>query len=138
MMKVTVDFNETMPLAGTGKAGQTTLFDTTPEFHGADSASSPMEVMLESLAACSMMDIISILMKKRREVVRLTADVEAERATEHPKVFTAIRIVYRLRSSDCPMEDFERSISLSMDKYCSVTAMLRASGCRVEWSAELA
>ena len=135
MMKVTVDFNETMPLAGTGKAGHTTLFDTTPEFHGTDSASSPMEVMLESLAACSMMDIISILRKKRREVVRLTADVEAERATEHPKVFTAIRIVYRLQSPDCPMADFERSISLSMDKYCSVTAMLRASGCRVEWSA---
>jgi len=136
-MKVTVAFNGAMPLAGTGKSGHTTLFDTSPEFHGTGSASSPMEVMLESLAACSMMDIIGILRKKRRAVGRLTADVEADRATEHPKVFTAIRIVYRLRSPDCTMADFERAIALSMDKYCSVTAMLRASGCRVEWSAVL-
>ena len=136
-MQVTVAFNETMPLAGTGKSGHTTLFDTSPEFHGTGSASSPMEVLLESLAACSMMDIVGILKKKRREVVRLTADVDADRATEHPKVFTAIRIVYRLRSSDCTMADFERAIALSMDKYCSVTALLRAAGCTIAWRAEL-
>ncbi len=136
-MKVSVAFDETMPLAGTGKAGHTTLFDTSPEFHGTGSASSPMEVLLESLAACSMMDIISIVKKKRREVEKLTADVDAERAAEHPKVFTAIKIVYRLQSPDCTIADFERAISLSIDKYCSVSAMLRASGCSIEWSAEL-
>jgi len=136
-MKITVVFNETMPLVGTSAPGHTTLFDTSPEFYGTDSASSPMEVLLESLAACSMMDIISILKKKRREVINLTADVEADRAEEHPKVFTAIRILFRLESSDSTMQDFERAISLSIEKYCSVAAMLRAAGCSIEWSSEL-
>ncbi|MEE9905634.1 MAG: OsmC family protein [Chlorobium sp.] len=136
-MQVNVSYKESMPLRGTNGAGHITLFDTSPQYHGTGSAPSPMEVMLESLAACSMMDIIGILNKKRREVGELAAHIDAERAEEHPKVFTAVRIMYRLKSSDCTMTDFERSIELSMEKYCSVSAMLRASGCRLEWSAEL-
>lgn len=136
-MKISVTFNESMPLAGINHTGHLTLFDTSPEFHGTGSAPSPMEVVLESLAACSMMDIISILKKKRKQTGFLTAEVDADRAEEHPKVFTVIRIIYRLQSTDCPMADFERAISLSMEKYCSVSAMLRASGCRIDWSAEL-
>jgi len=50
-MTVTVAFNETMPLAGTGKAGHATLFDTSPEFHGTDSASSPLEVLRKDCRA---------------------------------------------------------------------------------------
>ncbi|MBM3161952.1 MAG: OsmC family protein [Chlorobi bacterium] len=136
-MNVSVTFRNTMPLAGTSRAGHVTLFDTSPEFHGTGSAPSPMEVVLQSLAACSMMDIISILKKKRRDVVALTAEGEADRAAEHPKVFTAVRVRYRLESPDCTPEDFERAVSLSMEKYCSVSAMLRLSGCRIEWMAEL-
>jgi len=136
-MQVSVSYKKSMPLRGTNGAGHTTLFDTLPKYHGTGSAPSPMEVMLESLAACSMMDIIAILNKKRREVGELAAHIDAERAEEHPKVFTVVRIIYRLQSSDCTMTDFERSIELSMEKYCSVSAMLRASGCRLEWSAEL-
>jgi putative redox protein len=84
-----------------------------------------------------MMDIISILKKKRKQIVNLTAEVDADRAEEHPKVFTALRIIYRLQSPDCAMADFERAISLSTEKYCSISAMFRQSGCRLEWSAEL-
>ena len=136
-MKASVTFRNTMPLVGTNRAGHVTLFDTSAEFHGTGSAPSPMEMVLESLAACSMMDVISILKKKRREVVSLEAEVDADRADEHPKVFTAIRVLYRLESPDCTPEDFERAVSLSMEKYCSVTAMLRMSGCRIEWKTEL-
>jgi len=135
-MHTSVTFHQAMPLVGMGKDGHETLFDTSPEFHGTGSASSPMEVVLQSLAACSMMDIISILKKKRRDVVFLAAEVDAERAEDHPKVFTAITIRYRLESPDCPLADFERAVSLSMEKYCSVSAMLRAAGCGIEWETE--
>lgn len=135
-MNASVMYRNTMPLVGTSHAGHTTLFDTAPEFHGSGSAASPMEVVLQSLAACSLMDVISILKKKRRQIVSLTAEVEADRAAEHPKVFTSIRVLYRLASPDCTREDFDRAVSLSMEKYCSVSAMLRASGCGIEWKTE--
>ncbi|WP_235585075.1 OsmC family protein [Chlorobium limicola] len=136
-MHVSVAFRESMPLRGTNRAGHTTLFDTSPEFYGTGSAPSPIEMVLQSLAACSMMDVISILKKKRRDVVSLTAEVDADRAEEHPKVFTAIRVQYRLESPDCPLSDLQRAVSLSIEKYCSVSAMLRQSGCGIEWEAEL-
>ncbi|MCF8216444.1 MAG: OsmC family protein [Chlorobium sp.] len=136
-MNITVAFNESMPLVGTNPAGHTTLFDTSPEFYGTGSAPSPVDVLLQTLAACSMMDIISILKKKRKQIVNLTAEVDADRAEEHPRVFTAVRIIYRLQSPDAAMVDFERSIELSMEKYCSISAMFRQSGCQIDWTGEL-
>jgi putative redox protein len=96
-----------------------------------------MEVVLESLASCSMMDIIGILKKQRKDIVTLRADIDADRASEHPKVFTAIRIVYRLSSPDCSVSELEKAIGLSIDRYCSVSAMLKRSGCSISWKAEL-
>ncbi|ACD89940.1 MAG: OsmC family protein [Chlorobium limicola] len=136
-MHVSVTFRESMPLRGTNRAGDTTLFDTSPEFYGTGSAPSPLEMVLQSLAACSMMDVISILKKKRRDPVALIVEVDADRAPEHPKVFTAVRMLFRLQSPDCPLADLQRAVSLSIEKYCSVSAMLRQSGCHIEWKAEL-
>jgi|APMed6443717190_1056831.scaffolds.fasta_scaffold39064_2 putative redox protein len=136
-MNASVTFRNTMPLAGTTRAGHVTLFDTSAEFYGTGSAPSPMEMVLESLAACSMMDVISILRKKRRDPVALCVEVDGDRAEEHPKVFTAISMRFSLESPDCPLADFHRAVSLSMEKYCSVAAMLRHSGCRIEWKTEL-
>ncbi len=136
-MHVSVTFRESMPLRGSNRAGHTTLFDTSPEFYGTGTAPSPIEMVLQSLAACSMMDVISILKKKRRDPGALIVEVDADRAAEHPKVFTAVRMLFRLESSDCPLSDLQRAVSLSIEKYCSVSAMLRQSGCHIEWNAEL-
>lgn len=136
-MHVTVTFNEKMPLSGIDGKGHQTLFDTSPEFSGTGSAASPMDTVLESLGACSMMDIISILKKMRREPLLLKAELTAQRAEEHPKVFTAIQILYTLESPGCAPAECEKAVRLSMEKYCSVAAMLKASGCNITWSAEL-
>ncbi len=137
-MHTTVTFYKKLPLAGTNDHGFTTLFDASSELLGpGGSAASPMDIVLESLGACSMMDIISILKKMRKELVTLEAGLEARRAEEHPKVFTAIHIQYRLSSPDCNPVDLEKAVRLSMETYCSVAAMIRASGCVITWSTEL-
>lgn len=136
-MKASVTFSGTMPLRGSDPNGCITLFDTSPEFHGTGSASSPVVVLLESLASCSIIDVIAILTKKRRQIDSLIASVEAQRAETHPRVFTSISIHYELASPDCPRGDFEKAVGLSMDKYCSVAAMLRNSGCKISWTANL-
>lgn len=136
-MHATVSFDRNLPLVGLNAKGQHTFFDATLDPSNPAMYASPMEILLQSLAACSMMDIISIFGKMRKEVITLDATLDAERAETHPKVFTSIHVSYKLSSSDCSNADLEKVAGLSMDKYCSVAAMLKASGCRLTWDAEI-
>jgi putative redox protein len=136
-MHATVSFDRNLPLVGLNDKGQHTLFDATLDPSNPAMYASPMEIMLQSLAGCSMLDIISILGKMRKEIITLDATLDAERAETHPKVFTSIHVRYKLRSSDCSKTELDKAAGLSMDKYCSVAAMLKASGCKVTWDAEL-
>jgi putative redox protein len=52
-------------------------------------------------------------------------------------VFTSIHVRYKLCSPDCSQTELDKAAGLSMDKYCSVAAMIKASGCRVTWEAEV-
>jgi len=136
-MHVAVSFNGKLPLVGLNDKGQKTFFDATMDFTAPARYASPMDTVLEGLGACSMMDSIAILKKMRKELTSFEADIVAERAEEHPKVFTAIHIRYRLTSPDCTLVELQKATGLSMEKYCSVAAMLRASGCAVTWSSEI-
>ena len=137
-MHTTVTFHEKLPLYGTNDHGLKTFFDASSELLGpGGQAASPMDTVLEALGACSMMDIISILKKMRKALITLEVDLEAQRAKEHPKVFTAIQIKYSLKSPDCTLDSFKKAVRLSMETYCSVAAMLRGSGCVITWSTEL-
>lgn len=84
----------------------------------------PMEMVLAALAGCTGMDVVSILAKMREPFASLEMDVEAERAPEHPKVFTVITLTYRFRGV-ARRENAVRAVRMSQEKYCSVGAMLR-------------
>ena len=88
---------------------------------------SPMELLLHAVAGCSAMDIISILQKKRQPVKTFTIEVNGDRATEHPKIFTKMEVVYRVSGVGIDPAAVEQAINLSTDKYCSVIAMLKKS-----------
>jgi putative redox protein len=96
-----------------------------------------MQVFLQSMVACTMMDTLSILRKKRKEVTDMTVDVDAERAETHPKVFTRVTMNFTLVSPDAELADLNRSIELSHKNYCSASAMFQRSGCKVEWTAKI-
>ena len=70
--------------------------------------------------------MLSMLKKMREEVKSYKVTVNAERATEHPMVFTKIHIHYVLEGN-LKKENVEKAINLSMDKYCSVTHMLNST-----------
>jgi len=84
----------------------------------------PMELMAMSLAGCTAMDVISILQKKRQEVVGFEVAVEATRAQEHPKVFTGAAIRYDITGHGVQEPAVRRSIELSAERYCPAHAML--------------
>jgi putative redox protein len=83
----------------------------------------PMEMLLGALGACTSVDVILILKKKRQKLTWLEVSVSGERATEPPEVWTKIEIVYRL-SGTLEEKAVRDSIELSQNKYCSVAAML--------------
>lgn len=103
------------------------VMDSTPEHGGTGTGPTPMETVLLALAGCTGMDVVSILRKMRAPLADLRIEVEAERAREHPRVFTAIHLRYHLNGEGLKPEQAVRAVGLSQEKYCSVSAMLRAS-----------
>ncbi len=136
-MKAHLHLDQGLRLIGTNEKGHRTIFDTTHAGEGLDTAASPMETVLQAMAACMTMDVVPILRKQRRTVTDFWVDLAAERATEHPRVFTKIEMNIHLVSPDATEHELERAIELSETKYCSVSAMLRASGCEISWDATL-
>lgn len=90
-----------------------------------DSGPTPMELVLIGLAGCTAMDVVSILQKMRQPLTGLQVRVEAERAQEHPMIYTAIRLEYVVTGRGVEPAAVEKAIMLSETKYCSVAAMLR-------------
>jgi len=103
------------------------VMDSAREHGGTSAGPTPMQTVLLALAGCTGMDVVAILKKMRAPLEGLTIEVSAERATEHPKVFTRIHLRYLLRGAGVREEDARKAISLSQEKYCSVAAMLRAT-----------
>jgi putative redox protein len=87
---------------------------------------SPMEAVLTALCACTSVDIVSILQKKREPFTSLIVTAEAQQAPAPPRTFTHIHLVYRIGGavSKKAMED---AVALSKNKYCSVSKMLEKS-----------
>lgn len=101
--------------------------DGSPDFGGSNAAASPKELVLMGLAGCTANDVASILQKKRVRFSDLTVNVHAEEREEHPRVFTSVHVEYVIYGDAIKKEDVERAIELSTTKYCSVSAILRAS-----------
>ena len=84
---------------------------------------SPMELILMGLCACTSVDVVSILQKKREPFTALTVSAAAEQAPQAPRVFTRIHLTYRV-SGKVSAKAMEDAVSLSKNKYCSVSKML--------------
>jgi putative redox protein len=89
---------------------------------------SPMQTALLATMACTASDVVLILKKERVPFTALEIDATAERAKEHPKVFTKIHLHYRVRGNGIKESSVTRAINLSSEKYCSVGIMLRRAG----------
>src|SRR5216684_1292012 len=84
---------------------------------------SPSELVLVALCGCTAYDVVTILQKKREPFTAVEVHAEAEKATESPRVYTAIKVLYRVKGS-VARKAVEDAVKLSEEKYCSVGAML--------------
>lgn len=136
-MKAEVYMVKGLSFVGRSDTNHWVAMDAPPEFAGVGAGSRPLELVLIGLAGCTGMDVASILTKKRIALHEFRVDAEAERAPDHPKVFTEIKISYYLRGDGIKREDVVQAIELSQEKYCSVSAMLsRAVKINYEYTIE--
>lgn len=119
-----VTLNEGMSFSGTADSGFTINLGASAAAGGTDGGFRPMELMLISLGSCTAMDVISILRKKRQTISHFEVKVQAERAKDHPKVFTDILLSYIVSGEAVDEAAVARSIELSLTKYCPAHAML--------------
>jgi putative redox protein len=108
---------------GVSENGNTILFDAdAAHAHGP----SPLEAVLMALCACTSVDVVSILKKKRQVLTGLRVSAMAEQAEKPPRVFTKIVLTYAV-SGKLSRKAVEVAVSLSKNTYCSVSKMLEKS-----------
>lgn len=103
--------------------------------YGTDTPS-PMEMVLHGHAACSLIDVIDGLKHRKENVDFIKVEIEADRADETPKVFTAVRMQYIVKG-DVPETLVKRLIGSSHERHCSVGIMITRSGASLEWDLEM-
>jgi putative redox protein len=86
---------------------------------------SAMELLLAGMAGCTGADVASILDKMRQPVEKMIVRVRGKKADSHPKVYTEIEVAYFVWGDGVDSQSVEQAIQLSIDKYCSASAMLK-------------
>lgn len=125
-MGVRVKWDEGKTFVGTASTGHKIVFGNS----GADGqrpGPSAMELMLMGTGGCSAYDVISILEKGRQNIDDVDIQIDADRAEEHPKVFTRIHMHFIVKGRNLDPKRVEQALSLSIDKYCSASAMMAMS-----------
>jgi putative redox protein len=105
---------------GTTDNGNAVIFDADPT-HA--QGPSPMEAVLMALCACTSVDVVSILGKKRQPFTGLKVTAHATRTENAPRVFTHIKLIYAV-TGPVNRKAAEDAVALSKNKYCSISRML--------------
>jgi putative redox protein len=123
-MDAKVTWKGRMSFEASAASGFTLPLGTDPAVGGDNDGFRPMELLAIGLAGCTAMDVVSILQKKRQNVTGFEVRIDTERAQEHPKVFTHVKVEYVIDGHQVDPAAVERAIELSLTKYCPAQAML--------------
>lgn len=123
-MKSRVKWIEDVCFMGESGSGHAIVMDGAPDIGGRNLGPRPMEMLLLGAGGCTSVDVVMILKKSRQQVTGCEVTIEADRAEDHPKVFTRIHMHFTVRGRGLKAETVERAIRLSAEKYCSASIML--------------
>ena len=123
-MNISVNWVDGMLMVGKSHSGHSITMDGPPEIGGENLGVRPMEMLLLGVAGCTMIDVVTTLKKMRQDLTNCETKLSAERADEHPKVFTDIHIQFIVKGQDLDPKKVEKAITLSAEKYCSASIML--------------
>ena len=126
-MKAKVTWINGRAFLGESGSGHAVVMDGAPDAGGRNIGARPMEMLLLGLGGCTAFDVVMILEKAREKITGCEVELEAERAAEDPKVFTAVKLIYTFKGHDLKPAMVERAVKLSADKYCSASKMFELS-----------
>jgi putative redox protein len=122
-MKAKINWINGRAFLGESGSGHSIVMDGAPEAGGRNIGVRPMEMLLLGLGGCTAFDVVMILEKSREKVTGCEVELDAERASEDPKVFTHVKMIYTVTGKDLKPASVERAIKLSAEKYCSASKM---------------
>jgi len=123
-MKARIKWVEDRTFIGESGSGHKIVLGTAFGPEGRSPGPSPMELVLIGMGGCSGYDVVRILEKGRQAIEGIIVELGAERAQEDPKVFTRIHMHFVVKGRELAPEKVERAIALSVEKYCSASAMI--------------
>lgn len=135
-MKARVQWLDGRAFVGESGSGHAVVMDGAPESGGRNIGIRPMEMLLIGMGGCTAFDVVMILERMREKVTGVDIALEAERAKEDPKVFTAVKLIFKVTGRGLKRANVERAVNLSAEKYCSATIMI-AKTAKVEHAIEI-
>ena len=123
-MKARVKWVEDVTFMGESGSGHAVIMDGPPDSGGRNLGARPMEMILLGMGGCSAFDVVHILRKARQPIADCVVELQAERASEIPQVFTKIHMHFVLSGKGLAENQVERAVKLSAEKYCSASIML--------------
>ena len=123
-MKARIKWLDHMSFIGESDSGHSVVMDGSPEVGGRNLAARPMEMVLLGMGGCTAFDVVMILQRARQPITDCVIELTAERADEVPKVFTKIHAHYIVKGKGLSEKQVEKAVTLSAEKYCSVSIML--------------
>ena len=124
-----------MHFQGRDVAGHITDMDSGPEGAMTNGAT-PMDQVLQILGGCSGMDVVNILGKRKLKPDKFEIMIDGVKQESFPRMFEEINVLYRIAGNGITLQELERAVSLSMNTYCSVTAMLKGT-VKINWKCEI-
>ncbi len=127
--RIVVEWKGNMAFEATPPSGKKFMMDTYPEEGETTLGPTPFETFVCAAAACSGIDVMIIMNKKRQKVTRYWVEVDGERTEEgvYPRPYKWLKFIHHVEGEDIDPKAFETAIKLSDEKYCSVIATLRAA-----------
>jgi len=123
-MKARVKWVENAAFLAESESGHSLVMDGAADYGGRNIGPRPMELLLMGMGGCTAFDVVLILKKSRQAVVDCVVELDATRAEDDPKVFTAIHVHFIVRGNDLSEKHVARAVELSAEKYCSASIML--------------
>jgi putative redox protein len=123
-MRVDVNWIDGRQFEAANEEGTKFRMDAKKKSGGSGEHASPTDHLLAAAAACSGMDVVSILQKMRQPIRSLRIEVDGEQEEDYPKYFSSINLRYILEGDNIDRTKVEQAVELSQEKYCSVRASL--------------
>ena len=123
-MKARVKWAEDLQFIGESGTGHTIVMDGPEELGGHGTGMRPMELLLLGMGGCTSFDMVQMLKKGRQDIRDCVVEIDSERSDEIPKVFTKIRVHYKVTGKNLKEAQVKRAVELSTEKYCSASIML--------------